>query len=71
MPKKKTEVTKNAIVAEKLIVQSVLGGEITCAEIIEKVTEAAGDVDAVYIKPEENRAYYVKDGVPGSVILWD
>ena len=49
-----------------IIIQSAMGGEITVDEILAKV----GDVEKVYVKPEENAAYWVKGEENGAVALW-
>jgi transcriptional regulator with XRE-family HTH domain len=49
-------------------IESVMGGQITTKEIEERLP--AG-VEAVYIKPEENKAYFTtSDGEDGSIELW-
>ena len=48
------------------VVQSPLGGEITPDMIYERV----GDVDRVYIRVDQNKAYWVKGEETGSVDLW-
>ena len=48
------------------VVQSPLGGEITPDMIYEKV----GDVDRVYIRVDQNKAYWVKGEETGSIDLW-
>ena len=50
----------------KIIIQSPMGGSITTDEIIEKV----GDVDEIYVRVDENAAYWVKGNENGSVTLW-
>ena len=52
--------------AAELIIQSPLGGEITGAEILARV----GNVDKVYVRVDENRAYWVRGEEAGSVELW-
>ena len=49
-----------------VIIQSIMGGEINVEEVIAKV----GDVDAIYVKPEENAAYWVRGDESGAVNLW-
>lgn len=51
-------------------IQAKLGGEITVDEVLARIREAAGEPDSVYIKPEENKAFYVADGKTGYVVLW-
>lgn len=48
------------------IIQSPMGGEITPEEIAKKV----GSADKVYIRVDENKAYWVKGEESGSVDLW-
>ena len=50
----------------EVIIQSPLGGEITGAEILARV----GDVDKVYVRVDENKAYWVRGKETGSVDLW-
>ena len=57
--------TKKAPVAE-VVIQSPMGGEITPEAILAKV----GAVDKVYIRVDENKAYWVKGEETGSVDLW-
>ena len=56
-----------------ITIQSMMGGEISVDEILKRVEEkAAGKaVTAIYIKSEENKAFYVADGEDGSIDLWD
>ena len=50
-----------------------LGAELTTDDIIAKAKDAAGIVEPkkidVYVKPEENKVYYVIDGNEGSFFL--
>ena len=57
----------NNKVAQKLIIQSRLGGEMSADEILSKIPN---EVEKVYIKPEENGAYWVSSNDAGSVELW-
>lgn len=50
----------------EVIIQSPLGGEITAAEVLERV----GKVDKVYVRVDENKAYWVRGEETGSVDLW-
>ena len=50
-----------------VFIQSPLGGEITSAEILAKV---GTDVDRVYVRVDQNKAYWVKGEETGSVDLW-
>ena len=49
-----------------MIIQSPLGGIITPEEILKKV----GKVDQVYVRVDENKAYWVKGDKNGAVDLW-
>ena len=49
-----------------IIIQSPLGGEITLTDILAKV----GDVDRVYVRVDQNAAYWVKGEASGAVNLW-
>ena len=49
-----------------IIVQSPLGSEITVSDILAKV----GDVDRVYVRVDQNAAYWVKGETSGAVNLW-
>ena len=51
----------------RMVIQSRLGGEISITEILSKIPDG---VEKVYIKPEENRAYWVSTNSAGSVELW-
>jgi len=53
--------------APKVFVQSLLGGTIAADEVLSRIP---GDADAVYIKPEENKAFWVKGGESGDITLW-
>ena len=50
----------------EVIIQSPLGGEITSAEILDRV----GNVDKVYVRVDQNKAYWVNGEETGSVDLW-
>lgn len=52
-------------------IQSVLGGSITTDEIIARVHAAAPDAVEIYVKTEENKAYYVGKQSRGFVVLWE
>ena len=59
---RKTATKKTA----EVVIQSPLGGEITSAEILARV----GNVDKVYVRVDENKAYWVRGEESGSVDLW-
>ena len=50
----------------EIIVQSPLGGEISFAEILAKV----GDADKVYVRVDQNKAYWVRGEETGDTDLW-
>ena len=57
---------KKAAPKNEVIIQSPMGGVITPAEILAKT----GPVDSVYVRVDENKAYWVKGEETGSVDLW-
>ncbi len=61
---KRTRKAKNT--APTIIIQSALGGAITVEEIVAKV----GTADQVYVRVDENKAYWVRGEETGSVDLW-
>ena len=65
---KKAEDKKAARKAPRteVIIQSPMGGNITPEEVLARV----GEVDQVYIRVDENKAYWVKGKETGSVDLW-
>ena len=66
LAKKAAAPTKKAAKQPEVIIQSPLGGIITPAEILKKV----GKVDQVYVRVDENKAYWVKGDENGAVDLW-
>ncbi len=58
--------TQTAPKAPVVILQSPFGGEITAEEILSKV----GLVDTVYVRIDQNKAYWVKGEENGEVDLW-
>lgn len=72
---KKAEETKTVKTAAKaaakktveVIIQSPMGGNITPEEILAKV----GKADKIYVRVDENKAYWVRGTETGSVDLWD
>ena len=65
-PAKRTAARKSAAKTVEIIIQSPMGGEITGAEILKRV----GEVDKVYVRVDENKAYWVRGEETGSVDLW-
>ena len=53
--------------AVEVIIQSPMGGNITPDEILAKV----GKADKIYVRVDENKAYWVRGKETGSVDLWD
>ena len=64
--KKKEEAAVEEKKATKFIIQSRMGGEIALEDILARV----GDVDTLYIKPEDNAAYWVRGEQSGAINLW-
>ena len=62
-PAARTSAAKKAV---EVIVQSPLGGEISFAEILAKV----GEADKVYVRVDQNKAYWVRGEETGDVDLW-
>lgn len=50
----------------EIIIQSALGGEITSAEIIDRI----GKAEKIYVRVDENKAYWVNGEETGSIDLW-
>ena len=66
----KPAAAKKAPAAKKgteVIIQSPMGGNITPDEILAKV----GKADKIYVRVDENKAYWVRGKETGSVDLWD
>ena len=66
----KPEETKPADTAKapKVYIQSLMGGTIGVEEILGRLSSE--EVDTVYVKPEENRAYWVGKNASGAIELW-
>ena len=73
-PKIEKKVTAKPAAAKKpavkkvaeVIIQSPMGGNITPEEILKKI----GTADKVYVRVDENKAYWVQGKETGSVDLW-
>ena len=52
--------------AMSIVIQSPLGGEITPEEIRARI----GEADAVYIRVDQNKAYWVRGDETGAIDLW-
>ena len=63
---KKAPAAKKAAKKAAVIIQSPLGGEITPEAVLKKV----GAVDTVYVRVDQNKAYWVRGEEYGSVDLW-
>jgi len=60
------KVEKKAKKTASIIIQSAMGGEITPEEILSRV----GDVDKVYVRPDQNAIYWVKGEETGAINIW-
>ena len=79
-----TNVEEKAVVEEKadeplapvveervdLIIESTMGGQISADEIINRVKEKRSDAAKIYVKPEENKAYFTYGDSVGAIELW-
>ena len=65
-PAAKKAPAKKAAKAAAVIIQSPMGGEITPEDILAKV----GEADTIYVRVDENKAYWVRGEESGSVELW-
>lgn len=63
-PAEKKPAAKKAV---EVIIQSPMGGNITPEAILAKV----GKADKIYVRVDENKAYWVRGEETGSVDLWD
>ena len=74
--KKAASTPKKPQVEKKgFVIQSPMGGEITPDEILAKISTATkgsgvGKVDTIYVRVDENKAYWVKGKKNGSIDLW-
>ena len=71
--KKSAEKAVKAPAAKKapvITIQSLMGGSITADEIVARVQAVVSNVDAIYVKPEENKAYWTSGKKAGFVELW-
>jgi transcriptional regulator with XRE-family HTH domain len=73
--KKAASATKKSQEKKGLVIQSPMGGEITPDEILAKINTATkgtgvGKIDTIYVRVDENKAYWVKGKKNGSVNLW-
>lgn len=57
---------KRAPAPATIVIQSPLGGEITDAEIRARI----GQADAVYVRVDRNKAYWVRGEETGEIDLW-
>ena len=57
-------------VVPALIIESTMGGQISADEIIKRVKEKRSDAAKIYVKPEENKAYFTYGDSVGHVELW-
>ena len=63
---------KEAVEEKKpaLIIESTMGGQISAEEIIKRVMDKRSDAEKVYVKPEENKAYFTYGDSVGHIDLW-
>ena len=54
----------------ELIIESTMGGQISADEIIKRVKDKRNDAAKIYVKPEENKAYYTYGDSVGDIELW-
>ena len=54
----------------RIVIESLLGGSISVDEVYARVRVVAPDAMEIYVKPEENKAYWVGKGKNGFVDLW-
>ena len=64
--RKPAEKKASAAKAPKIVIQSPFGGEITEAEILARI----GEADAVYVRVDQNKAYWVRGEESGAIDLW-
>ena len=64
--KKVAAAKKPAAKKTEVIIQSPMGGNITPEEILSRI----GKADKVYVRVDENKAYWVSGNETGSVDLW-
>ena len=63
---RKPAAKKAAVKAAEIIIQSPMGGNITPDEILARI----GKAEKVYVRVDENKAYWVNGEDTGSVDLW-
>ena len=73
--KKAATISKETPLKKGLIIQSPMGGKITPDEILTRIRtatkgERVGKPDVVYIRVDENKAFWIKGKKSGSVDLW-
>ena len=67
-PAAKKPAAKAKAVKLEIYVQSPLGGNITPEEIAAKLPEGA---DAVFVRVDQNKLWWIKGDESGSVDIWD
>ena len=55
----------------EIVIQSLMGGSISTEEILARVYSQEPSAQKIYVKPEENRAYWVAKNNRGYVVLWE
>ena len=66
-PEKKKPRGKKQSKQPVVLIESQSGSQITTSDILKKIPAGC---ESVYVKPEENKAYWVKGDDSGSVDLW-
>ena len=66
-PEEKKLRGKNPSKQPVVLIESQSGSQITTSDILKKIPAGC---ESVYVKPEENKAYWVKGDDSGSVDLW-
>lgn len=53
-----------------VFIQAMSGATISVEDVIKRIQDAVPTVDNIYVKPEENRAYWTAGKYNGSTVLW-
>jgi transcriptional regulator with XRE-family HTH domain len=67
LEEEKKEKKKSKIAKMDIVIQSPMGGAITPDQIAEKIPEGS---EAVYVRVDENKLYWVKGSENGAVDIW-
>ena len=67
-PKKTTtKKTTTKKTSPTLIIESLFGSQISAEDVLRRLP---ADAEEVYLKPDENKAYWTGNGKVGSIDLW-